>query len=175
LNDPALADWTLPQRGSRLDIYAALHNMRAVPVMKLHLTLRTRNLGLSGSSTKAARFVSKGTQMIQQFETIQKASKDNVDAALKAFGATSKGVQTIATEATDYAKKSFEAGTAAIEKLSGVKTLDKAIEIQADYIKTAFEGAVAQMTKMGELYTALAKDVYKPFEGIVAKATPAAK
>ena len=113
--------------------------------------------------------------MIQQFETIQKSSKENVDAALKAFGVTSKGVQTIATEATDYAKKSFEAGTAAIEKLSGVKTLDKAIEIQAEYVKTAFEGAVAQMTKMGELYQALAKDAYKPFEGIVAKAVPATK
>jgi hypothetical protein len=113
--------------------------------------------------------------MIQQFETIQKASKENVDAALKAFGVTSKGVQTIAVEATDYAKKSFEAGTAAIEKLAGVKTLDKALEIQADFIKTSFEGAVAQMTKMGELYSALAKDAYKPFEGIVAKVTPTAK
>ena len=60
--------------------------------------------------------------MIQQFETIQKASKENVDAALKAFGATSKGVQALAVEATDYAKKSFEAGTATIEKLAGVKT-----------------------------------------------------
>jgi hypothetical protein len=113
--------------------------------------------------------------MIQQFETIQKASKENVDAALKAFGATSKGVQTIAVEASDYAKKSFEASTATIEKLAAVKTLDKAIEIQTDYVKTAFEGAVAQLTKMGELYTALAKDAYKPFEGIVAKAVPAAK
>jgi hypothetical protein len=113
--------------------------------------------------------------MIQQFETIQKASKENVDAALKAFGVTSKGVQTIAVEATDYAKKSFEAGTATIEKLAGVKTMDKAIEIQSDYVKSAFEAAVAQMTKMGELYTALAKDAYKPFEGIVAKAAPASK
>ncbi|MCU4182399.1 phasin family protein [Bosea sp. BH3] len=113
--------------------------------------------------------------MIQQFETIQKASKENVDAALKAFGATSKGVQTIAVETTDYAKKSFEAGTAALEKLAGVKTLDKALEVQADYLKTSFEGAVAQLTKMGELYTALAKDAYKPFEGIVSKAVPAAK
>lgn len=113
--------------------------------------------------------------MIQQFETFQKASKENVDAALKAFGATSKGVQAIAVEATDYAKKSFEAGTATLEKLAGVKTFDKAIEIQAEYIKTSFEGAVAEMTKLGELYSALAKDAYKPFEGIVAKATPAAK
>lgn len=112
--------------------------------------------------------------MIQQFETIQKASKDNVDAALKAFGVTSKGVQTMAVEASDYAKKSFEASTATIEKLAGVKTFDKVLEIQADYVKTAFEGAIAQMTKMGELYQSLAKDAYKPFEGIVAKAVPAA-
>ncbi|MEN5083431.1 phasin family protein [Bosea sp. TWI1241] len=112
--------------------------------------------------------------MIQQFETMQKASKDNVDAALKAFGATSKGVQAIAVEATDYAKKSFENGTATLEKLAGVKTLDKAVEIQADYVKTAFEGYVAQVSKMGELFTAIAKDAYKPFEGIVAKAVPAA-
>lgn len=112
--------------------------------------------------------------MIQKFETLQKASKENVDAALKAFGATSKGVQTIAVEAIDYAKKSFEAGTAVIEKLAGVKTFDKALEIQAEYVKTSFEGAVAQLTKMGELYAALAKDAYKPVEGIVAKAAPAA-
>lgn len=112
--------------------------------------------------------------MIQQFETMQKASKDNVDAALKAFGATSKGVQAIAVEATDYAKKSFENGTATLEKLAGVKTLDKAVEIQADYVKTAFEGYVAQVSKMGELFTAIARDAYKPFEGIVAKAVPAA-
>ena len=112
--------------------------------------------------------------MIQQFETIQKASKENVDAALKAFGATSKGVQALAVEATDYAKKSFEAGTAAIEKLAGVKTFDKAIEIQTDYVKTAFEGYVAQVTKIGELYAAIAKDAYKPFEGIVSKAVPTA-
>ena len=112
--------------------------------------------------------------MIQQFEIFQKASKENVDAALKAFGATSKGVQTIAVEATDYAKKSFEAGTATLEKLAGVKTFDKALEIQADLVKNSFEGAVAQLTKMGELYTALAKDAYKPFEGIVAKSVPAA-
>ena len=112
--------------------------------------------------------------MIQQFETLQKASKDNVDATLKAFGVSSKGVQAITAEATDFAKKSFQAGTAVVEKLAGVKSFDKAVEIQAEYVKTSFEGAVAQMTKMGELYTALAKDAYKPFEGIVAKAVPTA-
>ncbi|WP_336814102.1 phasin family protein [Bosea sp. MMO-172] len=112
--------------------------------------------------------------MNQQIETLQKTSKDNIDATLKAFDAASKGVQTIATEAADYAKKSFETNTAFIEKLAGAKSFDKALELQAAYVKTAFEDAVAQVTKMGELYAALAKDAYKPFEGIVAKAAPAA-
>jgi hypothetical protein len=32
---------------------------------------------------------------------------------------------------------------------------------------------VAEATKMGELYTDLAKETYKPFEGMIAKVTPA--
>lgn len=112
---------------------------------------------------------------MMQFEAIQKVGKENVDAALKSFGAASKTMQTIAVETTDFTKKSFEQGTAAVEKLVAVKTIDKAFEIQADYAKTAYEGFVAQATKMGELYTAMAKDAFKPFEAAIAKATPAAK
>jgi hypothetical protein len=112
---------------------------------------------------------------MQQFDAIQKVGKDNVDAALKSFGVASKGMQTIAVEASDYTKKSFEQGTALMEKLVAVKTIDKAFELQADYAKTAYEGFVAQATKMGELYTAMAKDAFKPFETVIAKATPAAK
>jgi hypothetical protein len=112
--------------------------------------------------------------MNQQFETIQKAGKEQFDAAVKSAGVASKSLQAVATETTDYAKKSFEAGTAAFEKLAAVKTLDKAIEVQTDFVKSAFEGYVAQATKIGDLYTAMIKDAAKPFEGFVAKATAVA-
>jgi hypothetical protein len=101
---------------------------------------------------------------------MQKLSKDNVDATMKSFGALSKASQAIATEFADYTKKSFEDGTKVMEKLLGAKSLDKAIEIQTDYAKTAYEGFVAQATKMGELYADLAKETYKPFEAYMAKA-----
>jgi hypothetical protein len=110
--------------------------------------------------------------MMQQFDNIQKLGKDNMDAALKTFGTVSKGAQTIAVETADYAKKSFEQSTATLEKLVGAKTLDKAFEIQTDYAKTAYEGFVAQSAKMGELFASLAKDAFKPYEGLVAAATP---
>ena len=106
--------------------------------------------------------------MMQQFDQIQKLGKDNVDAALKSFGAVSKGAQAIAVEAADFAKKSFEQSTATVEKLLGAKTLDKAIEIHTDFLKTSYEGFVAQSTKIGELYANVAKDAFKPYEGLVA-------
>lgn len=110
--------------------------------------------------------------MIPQFENIQKIGKDNVDAALKSFGAVSKGAQAIAVETADYAKKSFEQGTAALEKLVGVKSLDKAIEIQTDYLKASYEGFVAQSSKVGEIATGIAKEAFKPYEGFAAKQAP---
>ena len=110
--------------------------------------------------------------MIKTLDDVQKLGKDNVEATLKSFGATSKGFQAITAEVTSYSKKSFEDGTAALERLLGAKTLEKAIEVQSDYVKTAYEAFVTQATKMGELYADLAKEAYKPFEGYFGKVTP---
>ncbi len=109
---------------------------------------------------------------MKNFEDLQKLGKDNVDVALKQFGAVSKGVQAIASEVADYSRKSFEDGAAVLEKLFGAKSLDKAIEIQTDYAKSAYEGFVAKATKIGELYADLAKEAYKPLENVVGKVVP---
>lgn len=109
--------------------------------------------------------------MFAQYEDFQKFGRQGMDAYLKNFGAMSKGIQAIAVEVADYSKKQFEASSAAFEKLVGVKTLDKAIEVQADYAKQAFEGFVAHSTKVGQLVTNLTKDAVKPVETAVAQAT----
>ena len=111
--------------------------------------------------------------MIKNMEDVQKMGKDNMDATMKSLGMLSKASQAIAAEVADYSKKSFEDGSKVMEKLMGVKSLEKAIEIQTDYAKTAYEGFVAQATKMGELYSELAKETYKPFEAYAAKVAPA--
>src|ERR1700754_2127857 len=70
--------------------------------------------------------------MMKNFEDMQKMSKDSMDATMKSFGTLSKTSQAIAAEVADYSKKSFEEGTKVVEKLFGAKSLDKAMEIQAD-------------------------------------------
>ena len=107
--------------------------------------------------------------MLKNFDELQKLNKDNMDAAMKSFGAFSKSVQAIAVEVADYSKKSFEDGTKVMEKLLGAKSLDKAIEIQTDYAKQAYEGFVAGATRIGELCADLTKESYKPFESYLGK------
>src|SRR5882757_8085897 len=109
--------------------------------------------------------------MVKNLEDMQKLGKDNMDATMTSFGALSKGFQTIAVELADYSKKAFEQGTAATEKLLGAKSLDKAFEVQSEYVKSAYEGFVSQSAKLGELYAGLAQEAYKPVEGLMAKAT----
>jgi hypothetical protein len=84
------------------------------------------------------------------------------------------GIQAIATAYGDYTKKSFEDTKSFVEKLSGVKSLDKVIEVQTEYAKSAYESFVAESQKIAGLYTDLVKQTYKPLEGVVAKLAPAA-
>ncbi len=109
------------------------------------------------------------------FDDASKKSKEAIDTALKSYSSTAKGLQAIATETADYSKKSFEDSISHMEKLSSVKSVEAAFELQTSFLKSAYEGYVAQATKIGELYADLAKDAYKPYEAPVAKATAAAK
>ncbi|MGA0530908.1 phasin family protein [Hansschlegelia sp. KR7-227] len=103
------------------------------------------------------------------FDDVQKMSRENVDVALKSLGSVSKGVQAIAAEVADYSKKALEEGSAHFEKLIGVKSLDKAIEVQSAFVKSSYEAYLARLTKIGELYADLAKESYKPVETALAK------
>mmetsp|Transcript_12831 Transcript_12831/g.32423 ORF Transcript_12831/g.32423 Transcript_12831/m.32423 type:complete len:111 (+) Transcript_12831:56-388(+) len=107
--------------------------------------------------------------MMNGFEDIQKASKENMELAMESFGSFSKGFQALATEVAEYQKKSFEEGTAAVEKLVASKSLDKAVEAQTEYAKTAYEGFVGEMTKIGEIVTDMSKEAYKPYESAFGK------
>ncbi|QCK87668.1 phasin family protein [Phreatobacter aquaticus] len=111
--------------------------------------------------------------MAQTFDDVQKLGKDGLDNAMKSMTAVTKGYQAIAAEVVDYAKKSFEDNSAAVEKIATLKSLDKVIELQSELAKGAYETAVARVTKINELYSALAKEAFKPYEGLFAKFAPA--
>jgi phasin family protein len=111
--------------------------------------------------------------MVRNIDDMQKLGKDNVDATVKSLGAFAKSLQAITVELADYSKKQFEQTAAATEKLLGAKSFEKAIEVQTDYAKTAYESFVAETSRLGELYADLAKEAYKPFEAHFGKVASA--
>jgi hypothetical protein len=107
--------------------------------------------------------------MVTNIEDMQKVGKDNMDEAMKSFDVMSKGFQAIAAEVMNYSKKSLEDHTAAIGNIMGAKSLEKAFEIQSEYVRGASEGFMAQATKIGEIYAEIAKELYKPIGGVIGR------
>jgi len=102
-------------------------------------------------------------------EKFQRMGKDNYEAMVRSYGELNKSFQAIAARWTEFSKRSFEDATRAWEQMIGAKSLEHAVEIQTDYAKKAYDNWVAEMSKIGELYSSAARDAYKPVEQAMAK------
>jgi hypothetical protein len=107
-------------------------------------------------------------------EDIQQYGKEHLETVVASATTLQNGLQAIASAYGDYTKKSFEDTKSLVEKLSSVKSLDKALEVQTEYAKSDYETLVAESQKIAGLYTDLAKQTFKPYEGLIAKFVPAA-
>jgi hypothetical protein len=105
--------------------------------------------------------------MVKPFEDMQKMNQAGIDTAVKLMGEWGKGWQAIAAEMTDYSKRSFEEGTQTLEKLMTAKSMEQALEIQSSYAKRAYDDYMHQMTKLGSMYSELAKEAYRPMERVM--------
>ncbi len=113
----------------------------------------------------------KGHCRMFNFDEANRKGKEAMDAMLKNYAEIAKGFQAIATEASEYSKKSFQDAVAHMESLAGVKSVESALELQTNFVKGAYEGFVSEATKLTEMYADLAKSAYKPYEAPVVKAS----
>lgn len=102
--------------------------------------------------------------MMKSFEDIQRLGQTNMDTAVKFFGELNKGWQAIATEMTDYTKRSFDVGTETVEKLITAKSLEQAFEIQTDFARRCYNDYMHQLSKLGSMYAEMARGAYKPMD-----------
>jgi phasin family protein len=112
--------------------------------------------------------------MMFKVEDFQNYGKEHFETVVSSATSVQSGLQAIATAYGDYTKKSFEDTKSFVEKLSGVRSLDKVIEAQSEFAKSAYETFVSDSQKIAGLYSDLAKQAFKPLEGLAAKFTPPA-
>ena len=98
-------------------------------------------------------------RMGQEF---QMAAQRGLEAASQSFSEANRGFQALAAEMTDYSKRAFDDAMRTWEQLIGVRSMEKALEIQAQYAKRVYDNHVAELSKLAEMYTAMIRDASKP-------------
>lgn len=88
--------------------------------------------------------------------------QENVEAMVESATTVAKGVERIATENADFAKKQMETGTEKFQALSKVKTPQEFFEAQSELMRTTMETQISQLNKMSDMFIATARDAAQP-------------
>jgi hypothetical protein len=104
-----------------------------------------------------------------RFDNFQNFGKQHLETVTASTSSLAKFWQAVAAESTEYSKASFGNGSAFLEKLAGAKPIEQTLQIQSEYLKTSCDGLVGYLTKVGELYSNLAKEAFKPIETAISK------
>jgi phasin family protein len=121
----------------------------------------------------------------EMLEPMQKASdaleelgKNNYDVMVgsygyetivRSYGELNKTFRTIADRWTDFSKQSLEDAFRAWQQMISAKSPEQLHQIQSDYAKKAYDDWMAEMTKLGEMYSSAAHDAQNPAEQAVTK------
>jgi len=93
--------------------------------------------------------------------------QETLEAYLKAANAAGKGAETFHNEFFAWSRQSLEEGVNAAKAVMASKSVQEAIELQTDFARSAFDGYVNEMSKLGEIMTNAARDSLAPLKGRV--------
>jgi hypothetical protein len=110
---------------------------------------------------------------MNKVEQFQKSAQEHNEAAVALTNTLAASFKTITTAHAEYAKKLLQDGSEFFSKLTKLNSTDEAMELQNDYAKSAYEAFITESKKFFELYSDLARQTLKPFEGLIAKLPPA--
>jgi hypothetical protein len=107
--------------------------------------------------------------MLRSFEDVQRLGRENLEIAGKSLAVVSDGLRAMVADTADYTRTSFETSAASVEKLASATTLEKAVEIQGEFMRTSYQNFVAHSARFGSFLTDIAKEGFKPYEGLLSR------
>lgn len=95
-------------------------------------------------------------------EELTEFTKGNMEALVASAKTAAKGAETLGQEVAEYSKKSFETASAAMKSMATVKSPSELFQLQSEFAKSSFDGAVSEASKLSEAWIKLAGDVFQP-------------
>ena len=121
--------------------------------------------GEMNDRTKAS--MEKGARMLEDASAF---GKGNMEALVESSKIAAKGVESMSQNAADYARRSFEASTAAVRSLATVKSPTEFMKMQGDFMRQSFDALVAETSRSTEAMLKLAGEVAQPLSSRMAVA-----
>src|SRR3990167_1746782 len=88
--------------------------------------------------------------------------KSSVEAMMASAGVFAKGFEKAASTQASFVKEQFEEGVATAKAAATSKSLQEALELQNEFVRTAVEKNLGQASKLAEHWTGVAKEASDP-------------
>jgi hypothetical protein len=100
----------------------------------------------------------------QGYDRMVAIAQDNAEAFMQAANVAGRGFETINSEMMAFSRKRMEGGVEHVKAIFAVKSVNEAMELQADYGRQAFEAWMTQMNKVNQLVLETTKRAAKPIQ-----------
>ncbi|HEY3778137.1 MAG TPA: TIGR01841 family phasin [Rhizomicrobium sp.] len=110
-------------------------------------------------------FKSEFDKVVNSYDRFFDYGRETLEAYVKAANAAGKGVETLHNEIYAWSRQSFADSVSAAKAVFGSRSVHEALELQGDFVKSSFETYVGEVTRLGEIAFATAKETIVPLQG----------
>jgi phasin family protein len=95
-------------------------------------------------------------------EELTELGRGNVEAMVASTKIVAKGLETVGQEVAEFGRKSFEDASAALKGFADVKSPADFFRLQTEFVRSQFDNAVAESSKLSEVMIKLAGEAAEP-------------
>ena len=88
--------------------------------------------------------------------------KGSVEAFMSAAGVMAKGFEKAASTQASFVKEQFEEGVATAKAAAASKSVQEAIELQNEFVRTAFEKNLGHVSQLADHWSSVTKEASDP-------------
>lgn len=102
--------------------------------------------------------------MFKTYDDVIAFNQANIDALIQSSTKLATGTEEVTKEAFTYVGKSFETSVENAKALAACKTAAEALQLQQKFAKEAWDGAVAETSRLSEMGTVVSKSALEPIQ-----------
>lgn len=113
-------------------------------------------------SASREQFDKANQSAFKNYDQFAEFNRETFDAMVVSGNVVAKGFEIVSKEVAAYAQKSAEANIAAAKRLSSVKNVQEAIDLQTSWAKESFDSFMAESAKLQDLSMKVANEAGAP-------------